>query len=47
MINAFNVRVYALCINQKKELLTLHEEYVGEYLTKLPGGGLEYGEVTI
>ena len=47
MINAFNVRVYALCINQKKELLTLHEEYVGEYLTKLPGGGLEYGEGTI
>ena len=32
---------------KKKELLTLHEEYVGEYLTKLPGGGLEYGEGTI
>ena len=46
-IDSFNIRVYGICLNEKKEILVLHEEYVGQYLTKLPGGGLEYGEGTI
>lgn len=27
-----------------KKVLVLHEEYAGEQLMKLPGGGLEFGE---
>lgn len=46
MINRVNVRVYAACIKDEK-IFTLFEEYVGEKLIKLPGGGLEYGEGTI
>lgn len=46
MINSFNIRVYGLCVQDNK-LLVLHEDYVGEKLTKLPGGGMEYGEGTI
>lgn len=46
MINSFNIRVYAACIKDKK-LFTLFEEYVGEKLIKLPGGGLEFGEGTV
>lgn len=46
MINSFNIRVYGLCVQDNK-LLILNEEYVGEKLTKLPGGGMEYGEGTI
>lgn len=46
MINSFNIRVYAACIKDKK-IFTLFEEYVGEKLIKLPGGGLEFGEGTV
>ena len=46
MINSFNIRVYAACIKDKK-LFTSFEEYVGEKLIKLPGGGLEFGEGTV
>ena len=46
MINSFNIRVYAACIKDKR-LFTLFEEYVGEKLIKLPGGGLEFGEGTV
>ncbi|WP_434978296.1 NUDIX domain-containing protein [Daejeonia sp. YH14] len=46
MIDRMNVRVYAACLHDGK-LLVLHEEYAGSYLTKLPGGGLEFGEGTI
>ena len=46
MIDRFNVRVYAAVVNDGK-LLVLHEEYAGKYLTKLPGGGLEFGEGTV
>ncbi|AQW95695.1 MULTISPECIES: NUDIX domain-containing protein [Elizabethkingia] len=42
-IEKFNVRVYALCIEDQK-ILTLFESYAGEKLVKLPGGGLEFGE---
>lgn len=46
MIDKINIRVYALCIQDKK-ILALHEEYAGDFLIKLPGGGLEFGESTI
>lgn len=43
MIDKINVRVYATVLKDKK-ILSLHEEYVGEYLLKFVGGGLEFGE---
>lgn len=43
MIDKINVRVYATVLKNKK-ILSLHEEYVGEYLLKFVGGGLEFGE---
>lgn len=46
MIDKINIRVYALCIKDGK-ILALHEEYAGDFLTKLPGGGLEFGESVI
>ena len=46
MIDKINIRVYALCIKDNK-ILALHEEYAGDFLVKLPGGGLEFGESTI
>ena len=36
-IDRFNIRVYALCIEDQK-ILTLFESYAGEKLIKLPGG---------
>lgn len=39
----FNIRVYGICIRENHLLVT--DEYVMDtYMTKLPGGGLEYGE---
>ena len=46
MINKINVRVYAICL-KNRHVLALFEEYAGEQLTKLPGGGLEFGESVI
>jgi len=46
MIDKINIRVYGICL-KNNSILALHEEYAGELLTKLPGGGLEYGESTI
>lgn len=46
MIDKINVRVYATALKDKK-ILSLHEEYVGEYLLKFVGGGLEFGESII
>lgn len=43
MDTEFNVRVYALCIEQNKILL-LKEPFAGKIVVKLPGGGLEFGE---
>ena len=40
----FNVRVYGLLINSEEQVLLSDEEHGGVYLTKFPGGGLEYGE---
>jgi len=43
----FNIRVYGLLINKHKQVLITDEYRMGTYMTKFPGGGLEYGEGTI
>lgn len=43
MIDKINIRVYATALKEGK-VLVLHEEYAGDHLMKLPGGGLEFGE---
>ncbi len=40
----FNIRVYGICINERKELLLSDESYRNLAFTKFPGGGLEFGE---
>lgn len=47
VINRFNVRVYFLLIDEKKGLLVSDEIIRGKHYTKLPGGGLEFGESTV
>jgi len=42
----FNVRVYGLLLDPQNRLLVSDEYIRGEYFTKLPGGGLEFGEGT-
>ena len=42
----FNVRVYGILLDEEKRLLVSDEFIRGEYITKLPGGGLEIGEGT-
>ena len=43
---SFNVRVYGILINEKKQILVSDEYIRGDYYTKFPGGGLEIGEGT-
>ena len=45
-MEGFNIRVYAVCIQDQK-IFTLTEGYANTVITKLPGGGLEFGEGTI
>jgi 8-oxo-dGTP diphosphatase len=42
----FNIRVYGILINDKKQVLVSDEFIRGGYFTKFPGGGLEFGEGT-
>jgi 8-oxo-dGTP diphosphatase len=42
----FNVRVYGLLLDAHNRLLVSDEYIRGEFFTKLPGGGLEFGEGT-
>lgn len=42
----FNVRVYGVLINGKKQVLVSDELIRGKPFTKFPGGGLEFGEGT-
>lgn len=42
----FNIRVYGILINEKKQVLVADEYIRGGYYTKFPGGGLEFGEGT-
>ncbi len=43
---SFNIRVYGVLINEKKQVLVSDEYIRGSYYTKFPGGGLELGEGT-
>src|SRR5205085_7737464 len=45
-MNRFNLRVYGILINEKKQVLVSDEYIRGNYYTKFPGGGLEFGEGT-
>ncbi len=45
-MNRFNIRVYGLLINEQKQVLVSDELIRGMYITKFPGGGLEFGEGT-
>jgi 8-oxo-dGTP diphosphatase len=45
-INMFNIRVYGILINEEKQVLVSDEYIRGMYITKFPGGGLEFGEGT-
>jgi len=42
----FNVRVYGILIDDQDRLLVSDEFIRGNFITKLPGGGLEIGEGT-
>jgi ADP-ribose pyrophosphatase YjhB (NUDIX family) len=42
----FNIRVYGILVNDKKQVLVSDEFIRGNYYTKFPGGGLELGEGT-
>jgi ADP-ribose pyrophosphatase YjhB (NUDIX family) len=42
----FNIRVYGILVNEKKQVLVSDEYIRGNYYTKFPGGGLEFGEGT-
>jgi len=46
-VKKFNVRVYGICFNEKKEVLVADELIKGMEITKFPGGGLEFGEGTL
>ncbi len=46
MISMFNIRVYGILINAARQLLVSDEYIRGAYITKFPGGGLEFGEGT-
>jgi len=42
----FNLRVYGVLINEQNQVLVSDELIRGSYITKFPGGGLEFGEGT-
>lgn len=45
-VDSFTIRVYGVLLDSQKRLL-LSDEYIrGNYFTKLPGGGMEFGEGT-
>lgn len=43
----YNIRVYALILNEEKEILLSEEYQLDMKMTKFPGGGMEPGEGTI
>lgn len=42
----FTIRVYGILINEQNQILVSDEHIRGNYFTKFPGGGLEFGEGT-
>ena len=45
--SAFTIRVYALIISDKNEVLITDEFQLDMKMTKFPGGGMDFGEGTI
>ncbi|MCO5236516.1 MAG: NUDIX domain-containing protein [Chitinophagaceae bacterium] len=45
-MSKFNVRVYGILTNEKRQVLVSDEYIRGNFYTKFPGGGLEFGEGT-
>ncbi len=43
----FVIRVYAIIVNDRQEILLSDEYYKNTRMTKFPGGGLEFGESTL
>jgi ADP-ribose pyrophosphatase YjhB (NUDIX family) len=46
-MSRFNLRVYGILINERKHVLVADEMIHGQFITKFPGGGLEFGEGTL
>lgn len=46
ILNMFNLRVYGVLLNEANHILVSDELIRGMYITKFPGGGLEFGEGT-
>ncbi|MBS1747151.1 MAG: NUDIX domain-containing protein [Bacteroidetes bacterium] len=46
MINRFTIRVYGILIDDSRRILVSDEYIRGDYFTKFPGGGMEFGEGT-
>ena len=42
----FTIRVYGILLNDNKQVLVSDEKIRGDFFTKFPGGGLEFGEGT-
>ena len=45
-MSQFNIRVYGILMTDKNQILVSDELIRGSYITKFPGGGLEFGEGT-
>lgn len=45
-MSRFTLRVYGILINEQNQVLVSDEFIRGDYYTKFPGGGLEFGEGT-
>ena len=45
-INRFTIRVYGILMDRDRRILLSDEFIRGDYFTKFPGGGLEFGEGT-
>ena len=45
-MHLFNIRVYGILLNDRRQVLVADEFIRGSYYTKFPGGGLEFGEGT-
>ena len=45
-MHRFNIRVYGILLNEQRQVLVSDELIRGSYITKFPGGGLEFGEGT-
>ena len=45
-INHFTIRIYGILMDENKRVLLSDEFIRGDYFTKFPGGGMEFGEGT-